>query len=312
MLSLSEVGVGSLLHGFQVPLAGHFLSLNQGFLLSRSLRKASGQTSARQLPATISGIAAILKSLSPAGKKLTPMLAISAQGCMFGLGSMCFGSGLAGAILGSVLASLWAFLQPFLLYYAFYGELLAKMGNYFADKMGEAFHFDPGHVLWVVLAVLTVKALAAAGLAIYAFQGNPRSLEAFEEALLRAGRRALASRAPSSVAGSSVSRSSVSHSTSPESNSIREWKLSAQGALKDLLQPLFLFSFAMTAVFLLFSESRASLAIWLLLRPLAFGFILFFAVRIFPVDRLVATLVRSGHPAFARSLGSAIDTLRRI
>ncbi len=302
LLSLSEVGVGSLLHGLQVPLAGHFLSLNQGFLLSRSLRKAAGQAGIRHLPVTISGVSAILKSLSPAGKKLTPMLAISAQGCLFGLGSACFGSGLAGAILGSVLASLWAFFQPFLLYYAFYGELLARMGNYFVEKMREAFHFDPAHVFWVVLAVLTLKALSAAGLALYAFHGNPKSLEAFEEALMRAGRRALASRASPAITGS----------PSTDSCSPREWKQSAQGAFKDLLQPLFIFSIAMTAGFLILCESRATLTIWILLRPLAIGFILFFAVRILPVDRLAARLVRRRNSAFARSLGSAIDTLRRI
>ena len=35
LLSLTEIGLGSLLHSFKIPFAGHFLSLNQGFILGK-------------------------------------------------------------------------------------------------------------------------------------------------------------------------------------------------------------------------------------------------------------------------------------
>jgi hypothetical protein len=68
LLSIVEIGLGSFLHAFSIPFAGHFLSLNQGFILTR----AAIETNDRRSPGIISAVAALLKSLSPAGKKLTP------------------------------------------------------------------------------------------------------------------------------------------------------------------------------------------------------------------------------------------------
>lgn len=36
-LSLVEIGLGSILHGLKMPFTGYFLSLNQGFFLSRAV-----------------------------------------------------------------------------------------------------------------------------------------------------------------------------------------------------------------------------------------------------------------------------------
>ena len=83
-LALIEVGLGSLLHSLKIPLSGHFLSLNQTAFLSRS----SFKLNSKKAPLEISLTASILKSLSPAGKKLTPMLAIAAQGLLFYIGIM--------------------------------------------------------------------------------------------------------------------------------------------------------------------------------------------------------------------------------
>src|ERR1700733_6107373 len=86
-LSLMEVGLGSLLHVFHIPFSGFFLSLNQCFVLNRALlfSIASGSTAGRFIPMTVSNTAAIIKTLSPYGKKFTPMLAISMQGLLFNI-----------------------------------------------------------------------------------------------------------------------------------------------------------------------------------------------------------------------------------
>ncbi|MFP5459829.1 MAG: hypothetical protein ACLGG7_13920, partial [Bacteriovoracia bacterium] len=98
-LSLIEVGLGSLLHGLKLPFSGHVLSLNQSFILTRATL-TSGE---RRDAAVISTTAAILKSLSPAGKKLTPMLAIAVQGQLYYLGLLVAGTGVIGQLLGSLL-----------------------------------------------------------------------------------------------------------------------------------------------------------------------------------------------------------------
>ena len=91
-LSLAEIGLGSLLHGLKIPLTGTFLSINQALFLTRLVKLNRNQPDARTLPFQVSNITALLKSLSPAGKKLLPMLAIASQGLLFTLGTIVFGA----------------------------------------------------------------------------------------------------------------------------------------------------------------------------------------------------------------------------
>ena len=54
ILSLTEIGLGSLLHSFKIPFSGHFLSLNQALILGKSQLSIKGQKHARFSPAQIS------------------------------------------------------------------------------------------------------------------------------------------------------------------------------------------------------------------------------------------------------------------
>ncbi|MGZ3688544.1 MAG: hypothetical protein ACXVBW_09600, partial [Bdellovibrionota bacterium] len=162
-LSAVEVGIGSFCHAFHVPLSGHLLSLNQGFLLSRAVIHAKEHgTRHRFLPSTISNVAATLKSLSPAGKKLTPMLAISAQGMLYNLGTLILGANAAGILLGSLLLSLWAFAQPVLFYALLFGkpwlEGLEQL------RIGSA------TIYWIVGALIGIKAICAGALVVLAYR----------------------------------------------------------------------------------------------------------------------------------------------
>src|SRR5688572_22233186 len=129
LLTVVEVGLGSLLHGLRIPLSGQILSCNQGFLLCRAVKEAGPDERSRFLPATISNVAALLKSLSPAGKKLTPMLAISSQGLLFSLGCILLGPNFLGCLLGISLLSLWAFAQPILIAYVLFGSVLFQAAS---------------------------------------------------------------------------------------------------------------------------------------------------------------------------------------
>ena len=73
LLSGSEIGLGSVLHGLKIPFSGHFLSLNQGFILSRATIKSKNVKNSKFIPISISNISSLLKTLAPAGKKLTPL-----------------------------------------------------------------------------------------------------------------------------------------------------------------------------------------------------------------------------------------------
>ncbi len=280
-LSAVEVGLGSILHGLKVPLAGNLLSLNQAFMLGRAVRAHKDMPGARTLPASISGITACLKSLSPAGKKLGPMLGISAQGLLMSAGTLLLGPNVLGLVLGSVLMSFWAFLQPVLVYYFIFGEGLAQVLDNFLKMLNEVVGI-PREGLFTALAILVgLKALLAAGVAILAWKAPPGPVAAYEQKLLAAGRsKRLGTSAPATVPP-------------------------AMGALKDLLNPLFLVTFALTAVFALYFQGGSAQVVWTLLRPLAVGYFLFLAVRLAPIERWA----RAGRfPA----LGRALEFLRGL
>ena len=59
------------------------------------------------------------------------MLAISAQGFLFNLGTIFFGINPIGVWIGSVLLSLWGFIQPIGIYMLLFGENLVYMAKYF-------------------------------------------------------------------------------------------------------------------------------------------------------------------------------------
>lgn len=130
-LTLMEVGLGSFLHAFHVPFSGFFLSLNQCFVLNRALIVAP--SASNTVPMTISNTTAILKTLSPYGKRFTPMLAISMQGMLFNLGTIFLGKNLLGRCLGSFFLSLWPLVQPIIVYGIIYGSIFVSMSESYSQ-----------------------------------------------------------------------------------------------------------------------------------------------------------------------------------
>ncbi len=265
VLSACEVGLGSVLHGLHVPLSGYFLSLNQIFLLSRSLFTIRDP----RAPLVISTTAAVLKALSPAGKKLTPMLAISAQGGLFTLGPLVFGPSILGAASGAILASVWSFLQPALLAYLIFGSALVKAIESFFAKIQDSLTFveiDATQILWIALALIGLKAILAVGCAALAWKLPDSHFTLWQKRLLAA-----AAKSPKLE----VAR------TEGSSLSTR-----AKLAARDLMSPLFVISMILTLTFFIYADASASQLIWVILRPVAVGFCLFLVVRSIPLDWL--------------------------
>lgn len=292
VLSAVEVGLGSVLHGFKIPFSGHFLSLNQAFLLSRATLKLKDTGVARRAGAQVSSIAAILKSLSPAGKKLTPMLAISAQGLLFSLGTIVFGPNILGIIAGSLISSLWAFIQPVMVYYIIFGKNIIHVADYFYDKTKEAVTFERDDLLLVLGVVLGLKLVLALVAAVLASCLPDATVSRYEGAMLRAGRerrkRAL-SYQPAATIGQKAAL-----------------------ALKDLFNPLFIVSFLLTAFFFAVSEAKSSTVIWGLLRPIAAGFILFFVIRAVSFERVLRRLDATFLSGFATAFRRAVEFLKQV
>ncbi len=290
ILSVIEVALGSLLHAFHVPFAGNFLSLNQGYLLCR----ASMEAREKGLPPVgygVSNVAAVLKSLSPAGKKLGPMLSLSMQGLLFGAGEGLFGVNMFGHALGMALLSLWTFLQPLITYYLFFGKELWEALNYLFEKTVPPTWLTLAQLGWILAGVVLLKVLAGVGLAIFAWR--TRGNAAFQDKLLR-------------LASEQGARP-VHDSGKPPSR----WR-ALRLAAGDLCRPLFLSSLAVTAFFLFFSQHSNGERFWILLRPLAIGFLFFYFSRTLTLDRWLARLHGTRFEAFSRACQRALSELRNF
>ncbi|MEA9357655.1 hypothetical protein SHI21_15605 [Bacteriovorax sp. PP10] len=290
-LSLIEVGLGSLLHAFKVPFSGILLSLNQGFILCRAAILS------REIPQnlwttySISNVAAVLKSLSPAGKKLGPMLSLSMQGLLFNIGILLFGTNPVGLCVGMALLSVWTFLQPLVTYYLFFGKELINAVEYLYEKTLPYHGLKAESLLWIFLSLVAAKMLLAMILAIIAWrtQGETIYGKNYEEGLIKLAREK----------GAKISDERKSGNAA--------WM-----AFKDLLRPLFLVSLLTTGVFLYFSQHNYAQIAWYLLRPIAIGFIFFYISRTLTLDRWLMKIENGKLRSFSLGCQTALAKIRSI
>jgi hypothetical protein len=264
-LSLVEIGLGSLIHSLHLPFGGHLLSLNQTVILLWAVDEKESKDAAEHC-VKISFFSSGWKVFSPAGKTLTPMLAIFSQGVLLATGLRVFGNGFFGALIGAGLSSLWGFAQPLLLLLLFFGN--EWMGALFglAQKTLRHFSLSDRWVVWGFLGFIFLKVLVAFGLAYWAKRAT---IEKRERYLGRLKGKAFL---PKSL---------------PEPPREEESSLSAmKGALRDLLRPFWLGSFLLSGVLFYFSAkwsedgavTERQVVQWLL-RPLACAFLFFWAMR---------------------------------
>lgn len=290
LLTVSEVGLGSLIHGVHLPFGGHLLSLNQGLLLLWAARGCESRRRGMSMACGVSSVAAALKAFSPIGKKLTPMLAISVQGFLFSGGFALFGMNALGAAFGMMLLSAWGFVQPLLIAYLLFGrplfEAIQKLWNELAFQLG----FDPLYGVWILIGAVLLKALFAAGLGAFAW-----------------GRADLEGRYLSRIEG-------LSKRAQKKSGGARRSKGAhgsvALAAASDLLAPWFLIAFAMSVGVFVLSQDGGRVQIGTyVLRTLAAGWSVFYVVRAFP-EKWVKAIVRR-FPMAEVAVSQLLDLRRR-
>jgi len=294
ILSVVEIGLGSFLHSLRIPFTGHTLSLNQGFFLSRASLKVRNIKFSRIMGSQISLIQATLKSLSPAGKKLTPMLAIATQGALFSFGTLLFGVNALGIIMGMIFLSLWAFVQPVLIYYLLYGKNIIHIADYFFEKFIRVTNFSYQD-LWTVLAVIVlVKLILSVLISIIALKLPEKNVKILEEKLINLNKKR--------------KRMEL---LEPQMNVSLTKK--AKLALKDLFNPLFVLSLIISMVFFYLVDTPKSEMIWFLIRPIAAGFLIFFLIRAVPFGKFYTWMeARHLFSRQTRIFKSAITTLKDI
>jgi hypothetical protein len=254
-LSVVEVALGTFIHAIFLPFGGHLLSLNEALFLARAAEKSETRTKAALASYEIAGVAAAMKSLAPTARKLGPMLGIMTQGLLFSLGLLLGGHRRIGQILGLMLLSTWAFIQHFItLFISFGPDELAKVLQFYQERLTKEFSIVGTTLITAVLGLYAIKCLVGTGLI---FWMNKKSDQKWLDWVMGWQVRAQKYKRPANRGPRSA------------------WA----GALRDLANPIFLISFALTfAVFCVQKESVSQI-VWLSLRPIAIGFILFYLLR---------------------------------
>lgn len=290
-LALAEVGLGSFMHAAHIPLTGTMLSLNQGLFLARVTKLNRDLPGVTTLGFEISAVTALLKSFSPVGKKLTPMLAIGVQGFLFSIGTMTLGANLAGVVIGSILLSVWGIVQPAILAGIMISTLndaeWLRIQNGWQKLVSEVDFLQSFNLTTALLTLASIKCTIAAILGVIAWTsstGDPKSLIARWEAFLnrRVGMR------PVNLA--------------PQAEGVPRgvWS-NIKMTIRDLSHPVVWLSIILMCLLSFFIDSKFIHAIWIGLRALASIFIVYLLLRLLPWDRML-----NPENKHARALRSAI------
>lgn len=255
ILFVAETGLGSFLHGLKIPLSGHFLSLNQSFWLTRLTIKRNDPVD----PYYTSQVVSLLKTLSPAGKKLTPMLAISMQGFFFHLPLRFLGINAISLLFSGIFLSLWAFLQPLLLYLIIFGQSLFEVANYYLEKTHEIISFVPEKLSVVLTFFVLVKIVLSILTTILAFKISLSKEKEWEDKILKLREKNKTSKGVHSP---------------------------MKGIIKDLTRPLFLLTLLLSGIFFYYQEHNLSKTLWILLRPIGIAVVVFSFLRFYPIEKL--------------------------
>jgi nucleoside-triphosphatase THEP1 len=278
---LVEVGLGSVLHAWRVPLKGHFLAYLQNLTLVTFGHALHGRGLAR-----ISLVEALLKAFSPMGSRLMPMLYIFLQGAVLSLPVALLGWHLPAVLLGSVLMAwltlgLWLAVKV-LTFGASFLDGLAGLVASVGQALGAHWTLREG-LLWV-FGLKSALALVVGA-------------TAWRLDLLPLLRRRAAARGPVPV---------VATPTAPPG-----WRTRARGALGDVLRWRFLLAFLVSLLVILFFArlAPADLAT-VALRGLCLSYLGFLLVRSLDLRSLADWLDRRTGLDVAASLPRALDVLR--
>jgi hypothetical protein len=229
----------------------------------------------------------MLKSLSPAGKRLTPMLAISVQGLLFALGVVIAGAGQLGLSLGMLFSSVWAFAQPLLLAWLFVGAHFWDALEAVWKKIAEPLGLSGLSPVAMLLVCVALKASVAVALVWVSERVGSRLSER------------LATRGSVLLRARSV----------PKDAGLR--KNSLRAAIGDLASPLVGISLGLSILFAYFDGGDSVKLVGAVLRPLSLALVSFYILRAVPTEKIVAVLARR-NPARAELIRRAKFSLEKI
>ncbi|MFN0157708.1 MAG: hypothetical protein ACKVRP_06510 [Bacteroidota bacterium] len=274
-----EASVGSALHGGRVPMRGLFLSSMQSVVMTYAAHRLGQRGRVVWVPFISAG----LKSLSPTGSRLGPMLAITMQGLLYGGAVTALGWNAIAVMVGGILVTGWAAAQGLVLQYLLFGGELLRAYDTVIRWVVERFNISPPGV--VVLMTVWCALWGSVGAAVTFLAWRHR--ETIPTKL-----RVLLDRGSQNVRLNSASPT---------------WRHATRGGLRDLARPFFWVPLLIVTAVIVLSGSPWESAFWIVARAATIGVVIFSLVRVFNPQKFIAWLRGRGHwgpaLAFRRAIG---------
>lgn len=275
-----EATVGSALHETRVPFTGLFLSIVQSLVMMYAGDRLTDRSRLMWVPFISAG----LKALSPYGGRLRPMLGITVQGFLFTIATTIFGWNVFGILVAGWFVGAWAALQGVVLQYIFIGENLFPAVDTVIRWASSQLHLNvPGVITLVFLWMILCGSLSAF-ITMFAWLRRHK-VPARLTAMLSKGTRG--------VGGNFAAPT---------------WGAAIRKGLRDLLRPLFWAPVIVVAAVVVMTGSSWEQGMWIVVRAVTVGWVLFSVARLFDPRKLLSWLQRKGHWGPAMALKRALHS----
>lgn len=261
-----EATVGAVLHSTRMPFRGLILASFQSVIMVLAGDKMAVRTRVVWVPFTAAGI----KALSPSGNRLRPMLAIAAQGVLFTGSVSLLGWTAAGISLGAFLIGAWAAAQGLLLQYLLVGSDLFYALDSVIQWLSSVLKTGKPGLAALVLIWVSLWGIISAVVSLWFWHRRRQQ----GEKLLAGLKNKIK---PITWKDDGLSRLSA-----------------FRRALGDLLRPQFWLPLLIIASILLASGSGWERILWIVLRAVTVGWLLFVLVRALRPSTWATRLQRMG------------------
>ena len=273
-----EATVGSALHETRIPMTGLFMSVVQSLVMMFAGDRLSNRGRVMWVPFISAG----LKALSPYGGRLRPMLAITVQGFLFSLSVTLLGWNVVGIIVGGWFVGAWAALQGIILQYILIGDNLFPALDVMIRWMAGHLHLEVPGVITLIIIWTVFSGSISAVVTLVAWLRRHR-LPSRVSAMLAKG-----------TGGITRDVGTLS------------MKNALKTGLRDLTRPFFWAPVVVIALIIVLSGSSWEQAVWVAVRALTVGWVLFSLARLFDPRKLAGWLQRRGHWGPAMALSRAL------
>lgn len=287
MAGLTEISIGSTLRTLRVPFKGAFLAYLQNIMMILFGKNLRGRGLF-----WIAAITSGLKSFSPSGGKLRPMLYILVQGGIFSLPIKIFGWNIVSVFTGSLLMG-WStvFLSTSIKYIIYGSSVIEAYVNTF-NKLISFLGLPPLTFFQLIVLSMITKGIISALIAVVVYHLNfSKYLEKLELKIKRVN----------------------TNNNKTELPSPASFKKSLSLSFRDLLSKQYIISFIFVSLLIYFftKVSSSGFAI-ILIRGLILSWFGFLLARRMNFTAIVSFLRRKKLDHVADSMINAINTINSL